>query len=112
MPPNSARSPTRLLAPLALLVVALAVALIVLGSGGADDGSGTAAPDVGRRATPERPESQTRSPERRARYTVKTGDTLSKIAEQSGVEVDVLQELNPDIDPQALVAGQKIKLRE
>ena len=45
-------------------------------------------------------------------YVVKTGDTLGSIAEKTGVTVEKLQELNPELDPQALVSGQKIKLRE
>ena len=48
----------------------------------------------------------------RARYTIKTGDTLGAIAEKTGVPVERLEELNPELDPQALVAGQRIKLRE
>ena len=45
-------------------------------------------------------------------YTVKTGDTLGGIAATVGVSVTRLQELNPELDPQALVSGQKIRLRE
>ena len=45
-------------------------------------------------------------------YTVKVNDTLGGIAEETGVSVETLLELNPDLDPQALVSGQKIKLRE
>jgi LysM repeat protein len=45
-------------------------------------------------------------------YTIKTGDTLAAIAETVGVPVTRLQELNPELDPQALVSGQKIRLRE
>ena len=45
-------------------------------------------------------------------YTVKTGDTLAAIAETVGVPVERLLELNPDLDPQALVSGQKIRLKE
>ena len=48
----------------------------------------------------------------RARYTIKTGDTLGAIAVKTGVSVERLEELNPELDPQALVAGQRIKLRE
>ncbi len=43
---------------------------------------------------------------------MKTGDTLGAIAEKTGVTVERLQTLNPDLDPQALLSGQKIKLRE
>lgn len=44
-------------------------------------------------------------------YVVKTGDTLSVIADKTGLSVEKLQELNPDLDPQTLVSGQQIKLR-
>ncbi len=43
---------------------------------------------------------------------MKTGDTLGAIAEKTGLDVETLLTLNPDLDPQALVSGQKIKLRE
>jgi LysM repeat protein len=45
-------------------------------------------------------------------YVVKAGDTLSKIAAKTGVEIEELLTLNPSVDPQALVTGQRIKLRE
>jgi LysM repeat protein len=45
-------------------------------------------------------------------YTVKVGDTLASIAEKTGIPADKLQELNPELDPQTLQSGQKIKLRE
>ena len=48
----------------------------------------------------------------RARYTIKAGDTLGGIAEKTGVSVERIEALNPELDPQALVAGQRIKLRE
>jgi LysM repeat protein len=44
------------------------------------------------------------------RYTVKPGDTPSSIAEEAGMPLERLLELNPDIDPQALSPGQKLKL--
>lgn len=45
-------------------------------------------------------------------YVVKAGDTLSKIAAKTGVEIEELLALNPAIDPQGMVTGQRIKLRE
>jgi LysM repeat protein len=42
---------------------------------------------------------------------VRTGDTLSSISLDTGVSVDRLQELNPDVDVQALQPGQRLKLR-
>jgi LysM repeat protein len=45
-------------------------------------------------------------------YVVKAGDTLVKIAETTGVPIEQLISLNPSIDPQGLVTGQRVKLRE
>jgi LysM repeat protein len=45
-------------------------------------------------------------------YVVQGGDTLNTIAQATGVPIDELLTLNPSVDPQALVSGQRIKLRE
>jgi LysM repeat protein len=110
-------SRARLLAPISLIAFALAFLLVVAGSDTPDDsddgreragqrdrGSGT---DT---TTTTTGEGEPRVPGRF--YTVKTGDTLAAIAETVGIPVDTLLELNPDLDPQALVSGQKIRLRE
>jgi LysM repeat protein len=110
MPDHPARSPLRLLAPLALVVVAIAVVGVLLSSdSGGGDESGR--PSAGRTTTAARTQPK-RTRATRATYTVKTGDTLGGISEKTGVPIDRLQELNPNLDPQALVSGQKIKLRE
>jgi len=91
-----------------------AVALIgvVSISMGSDDDDGDAASTEQRTET--QPDRAARRQEQRIRasYTVKTGDTLGAIAERTGVTVERLLELNPELDPQALVSGQRIKLRE
>lgn len=46
-----------------------------------------------------------------ASYEVKPGDTLTSISAQTGVPVTELKELNPEVDPQILVEGEKLKLR-
>jgi len=118
MPPHPPRSPARFLAPIALIAFALALVVVVMlgtadSGGGGEDASGAKAPapmtQPSRSTTPER-----RAPkrDRPAAYTVERGDTLGTIAEQTGVSVETIQELNPELDPQALVAGQEIKLRE
>jgi len=109
MPPNRTRSQARLLAPAALLVFVLAVALIVLASGGSDRGSKGQTTTAGQRTVTT---GHTRAPRKRSRatYTVKPGDTLGAIGQKTGVKVETLQLLNPSLDPQALVSGQKIKL--
>ena len=44
-------------------------------------------------------------------YTVATGDTLSGIAIETGVPEPRIERLNPDLDSEALNAGQTLALR-
>jgi LysM repeat protein len=44
-------------------------------------------------------------------YVVQNGDTLSSIAHETGVPVSQIIELNPGVDPQILISGEKLKLR-
>jgi len=107
----------RFLAPIALIAFAVAVLAIVSGSGVLGDDSSSestgakdlpTATDTGAKTTTTTPK-QKKTPKT---YTIKANDTLSGIAEQFGLTVEELETLNPDLDPQGLVAGQKIKLRE
>lgn len=107
----SGRSPARLLAPAALVATFLALFVVLAGGDGgseeeqpADGGSRPAA------TTPAKTTKTTTKPSSSKRYTVKAGDTPSSIAEAAGIPLDRLLELNPDIDPQALSPGQKLKL--
>jgi LysM repeat protein len=112
------RSPARILAPLALIVFALAL-LVILSSGG---GGGRSTPS----SSPTKAEQrdlklkQQRAAGRSQRatirasqtvYVVRTGDTLAGIAQKTGVPIEKLQTLNPNLDPQGLLSGQRIKLR-
>jgi len=106
-------SPARLLAPISLVAFVLALFLVIASSDTSDesdnasrnsDGQGGQISTVG--------DTTTEPSVSRTFYTVKTGDTLAAIAETIGVPVTRLQELNPELDPQALVSGQKIRLRE
>jgi LysM repeat protein len=104
----------RLIAPLALIACAVAVLALVLGSGvvGEDSGSETAGTGDLPAATERTTTAEKKKKKTPATYTIKANDTLSGIAEENGTTVDRLLELNPELDPQGLVAGQKIKLRE
>jgi LysM repeat protein len=46
-----------------------------------------------------------------ASYEIESGDTLISIAHHTGVPVRTIEELNPEVDPQILVAGEQLKLR-
>jgi LysM repeat protein len=106
----------RLLAPLALIAVTVAVLAIVMGSGVVGDDSGSES--AGARDVPTTTGEKTNTTKNKKRnriprnYTIKANDTLSGIAERFGLTVDELLTLNPELDPQGLVAGQTIKLRE
>ena len=44
-------------------------------------------------------------------YTVQSGDTFGSIAAKEGTSVQDLEALNPNVDPAALVPGQKIRVK-
>jgi LysM repeat protein len=104
------RSPARLLAPVALLLAVGAVLVVIQTTMSADDSDGGENETTAEQTTPtERRDGPVRQ---RASYTVKLNDTLGLIAEKTGVSVERIEELNPELDPQNLIVGQKIKLRE
>lgn len=99
------RSPARFLAPIALLVALFAVYTTV----NSTSEDAVDAPTVTQEATRTTEEKKPSKP--RTRYTVKSGDVLSAIAADNDVSVDRLLELNPELDPQSLRTGQRLKLR-
>jgi LysM repeat protein len=105
-------TPARLLAPLALVTVAVALYLVV--SAGTSGSAEPAAPSAVKTPTEQAGSAAKAKPKRStspARYTVKSGDTPSGIAEKTGVSVQKLLQLNPDLSPQALSPGDRLKLR-
>jgi teichoic acid transport system ATP-binding protein len=106
------RSPVRLLAPLALLLCVAAFAAVVFSSDVVDGDTSTEPSSSSTETAPKDETGTERERPRRRRYTVKLNDSLGSISEKTGVSVERLEALNPDLDPQALVVGQKIKLRE
>jgi LysM repeat protein len=97
------RSLARILAPLALCAVIAAIVVVVQLS----STSSSAPQRSGARTTAHR---VARAKPRRRFYVVKPGDNLTVIASKSGVTVDTIQQLNPSVDPQALRAGQRLRL--
>lgn len=105
-----AGSGARLFAPLAVVLCALACIYVVTSQG--SDGSVNAG--TGEQSSKAQSSSESAAPAsgpRRSVYVVKAGDSFSAIAAKQGVDVDTLQELNPQIDPRALQPGQRLKLK-
>jgi len=93
-----------LAAPLALLAAAVGVIVVVQASRSGSSGNTptTTRTAVTQPARPVRSRSRT--------YVVKAGDTLTVIAQSTGVSLETIQRLNPNVDPQALQTGQRLKL--
>lgn len=98
----------RILAPIALLVAIGALYFVINGS------------DVEKKDKKATNTTQTTTRGGRRRrsgrlpsrnYVIKQDDTLAAISDKVGIPVAKLEELNPDLDPQSLIAGQRIKLK-
>jgi LysM repeat protein len=100
------RSPARFLAPLALVAFAFALFSILGGGGGGDEEpASNNQPRATATATAKK-----EAKRKRKVYVVKPGDTPSGIAEKTGVSLEQLEEANPDLDPQLLAPGQRIRI--
>lgn len=106
MPDYKPNQIVRAFAVMALIAALILVVVIVATSGGGSGGGGdngsaqkTKLSKVGQRAV------------RRGVWIVHFGDTLGSISLKTGIDVTTLQTLNPDIDPQTLLEGQRIRLR-
>lgn len=99
----------RILAVLALAAAAIAVYLVINSVSGSDGDAGPTG--TTKAAKTKQKKSNEATQNTRKAYVVKEGDTLTGISEETGVPIDKIESLNPDLDPQALQAGQKLKLR-
>jgi LysM repeat protein len=96
----------RIFAAIALIGAVVVVIAVISGSLGGGSGSSTRS-QHGSGHTAKQSAHRTRA----ASYVVKSGDTLVSIAHMTGVPVAEIQKLNPEVDPQILIAGEKLKLR-
>jgi LysM repeat protein len=100
-------APARIVAVAALVLAAIIVIVAISGSvGDGDSGSGPHG-HAGKTSHSANKEKH-RVP---ATYEVQSGDTLVSIAHRNGVSVHEIEELNPEVDPQILIAGETLKLR-
>ena len=95
----------RLVAALALVAAVLVVIAVVTASMGGSDSSSS------QRQKDHSSQQQKKHRTKAKTYTVESGDTLTAIAHKTGVPVAEILALNPEVDPQILIAGQTLKLK-
>jgi LysM repeat protein len=102
------KAPARAFAVLALIggFIVLVIVFEAALSGGDSNGGGEG--NSGKVTTEQQQQADKNAPKA---YVVKNGDTLTAIAHQTGVPVATIQRLNPQVDPQILISGEKLKLR-
>jgi len=104
MPDYKPNQFVRVFAVLALIAAFVLVAVVIVTSEGGDGGDGgkahkTHVSKAGRRAID------------KGVWIVHPGDTLGAISVKTGIDEETLKALNPDLDPQTLLEGQRIALR-
>jgi LysM repeat protein len=106
------RNPARFLAPIALIAFAIALYQVVKddtpATGGKSGATATQTPTPKAKGK----SSKKSSKKKRKTYTVRSGDTPSGIAEKNDISLEDLYKFNPDLDPQTMAPGQKIRLSE
>lgn len=95
---------TRLAAAFALIAAVLVVVVVVSAATSSD-------PSEPAQRSESQPQQEKKQRTKAKTYTVQSGDTLTAIAHRTGVPVAEILALNPEVDPQILIAGQTLKLR-
>jgi LysM repeat protein len=95
----------RIAAVVALIGAVILIAIVVSAAMNGSDSSGS------RHKQHQTQKEKTKHRTKAKTYTVKTGDTLTAIAHKTGVPVAEILALNPEVDPQILIAGQTLKLK-
>ncbi len=96
----------RISAAIALAVAVVATVVVISGAvGGNSTGNGQTS--TARQTKKEPGHRRTGA----ATYEIQGGDTLTSIAHKTGVSIAEIERLNPETDPQLLIAGETLKLR-
>jgi LysM repeat protein len=120
MPPHQARTarpgtpqmkkkrswPTRFVALIALIVAIVAIVVVAENTDLHSD-SGKKNHQTQTHTTKQKTPRTTKE-----KYVVQSGDTLTSISQKTGIPVAELQALNPEVDPQILIAGETLKLQK
>lgn len=103
-------APARVFAAIALVCGFLVVLVVIVATLGGDGGGSSDGSPPARQVTSGSSDGGkvVHTPKS---YVVQNGDTLTSIAHATGVSVVRIQELNPGVDPQILISGEKLKLR-
>jgi LysM repeat protein len=109
MPERQPNQFARVVAVVALVTAFMLVLFTLFTAGGDSDdngaGGGSGEVQIGE------PTKEGEKALERGFYVVEEGDTFAQIAADTGLELDELVELNPQLDPQALIAGERVRLR-
>jgi LysM repeat protein len=98
---------------LALAALAAAVVAIIVVASNTNLNSKSDHKGGGGQAHAQQEKQQHKKPRTKAKtYEVQSGDTLTAIAHKTGVPLAELQALNPELDPQTLIAGEVLKLQK
>jgi hypothetical protein len=89
------------------LIAAFALVVVIVATSGGGSGGGN---DNGTAQTQKISKAGQRAL-RRGVWIVHSGDTLGSISIKTGIDVTTIQMLNPDLDPQTLLEGERIALR-
>jgi hypothetical protein len=89
------------------LIAAFALVVVIVATSGGGSGGGN---DNGTARTQKISKAGQRAL-RRGVWIVHSGDTLGSISIKTGIDVTTIQMLNPDLDPQTLLEGERIALR-
>jgi LysM repeat protein len=96
---------------LALVALVAAIVAIVVVAKNTDLHSNSGSGSKGHQALTH--QQQQKKPRSKAKkYVVQSGDTLTSIARKTGIPVAEIQALNPEVDPQILIAGESLKLQK
>lgn len=98
----------RILAPLALLMVAGAIVLLVAGNLGGSDDRKKGDREQSRATTGCQPDAE--GAVENGYYVIEPGEDLSIVADRTCIPVDQLIELNPNLDPQLIQVGSCVDL--
>jgi hypothetical protein len=101
----------RVLAVLALLVGFVALLAVVTGSLDGDENGREGRPARQQQANRDRERGSSERPKIPRTYVVQPGDSLSAIADRTGVPQERIEALNPGIDDLTLQIGAELKLR-